>query len=67
MHSVDWRERKGYYPWPEGNQPMGCCICGSTHQIGLEPRFNYPICEAHSSYSPVKVSHERTDRKNRNT
>lgn len=63
MPSADWRDIKGYYPWPEGNPPMGCCVCGSTHHIGLEPRFNYPVCEEHSKLSPVQVSKQRTDGK----
>jgi hypothetical protein len=53
----DWREHS-HYPT---KQP--CCICGSTHMIGMEPRFLYPICEEHSNIPPVEVSVRRIDGK----
>jgi hypothetical protein len=48
---ADWRS-KGFY---ESNKP--CCICGSTDKIGIEPRFNYSVCEQHSKLSPVQVTY----------
>lgn len=54
----DWRDKWGYY-----HTPKPCCICGSTHQIGCEPRYGYPVCEKHSSLSPVEVSNQRVDKK----
>lgn len=57
----DWRIKANYY------QIKGrCCICGSTHLIGAEPRFAYEVCEEHSKWSPVQVTaaahHEKTHR-----
>lgn len=63
MHFVerepgDWQHRNGYFSSFEA-----CCVCGSKHQTGLEPRFGYVVCEHHSKLSPVEVSEKRTDRK----
>lgn len=58
----NWCDEKGYYPHTQDDyRYLGCCICGSKHQIGFEPRFGYPICEKHSSLSPVEVSEQRKD------
>lgn len=54
----DWRLAAGYYP------VVGpCCVCRSHVQIGLEPRFLYPVCEEHSKLSPVQINDARTDGK----
>ena len=50
----DWRETKGYM-----QSQQSCCVCGSTHLIGIEPRFNYSVCEEHSKMSPVEVSYKK--------
>ena len=55
--NTDWRYFNYY------SSIMPCCICGSTEQIGIEPRFGYPVCEEHSKLSPVEISHQRKDRK----
>jgi hypothetical protein len=56
-HLADWRTNS-YYPT---HKP--CCICGSTTLIGIEPRFNYAVCQQHSKLSPVEINKERTDGK----
>jgi hypothetical protein len=50
---ADWRDFGYYYT----DKP--CCICGSTHEIGSEPRFCYTVCEEHSKLSPVEISRMR--------
>jgi recombinational DNA repair protein (RecF pathway) len=52
----DWRDTKGYYP-----TEVPCVICGSTDNIGSEPRFGYSVCEEHSKLSPVEISKMRKD------
>lgn len=51
--SSDWRDR-GWYK-VKGN----CCVCGSDHQIGMEPRFGYVVCEAHAELPPTEISQLR--------
>jgi hypothetical protein len=46
----DWRFG-GYYL-----SANPCCVCGSLHKIGTEPRFGYPVCEEHSKLAPVQIS-----------
>lgn len=59
MASVkDWRDTYSFY-----HTPKPCCVCGSREKIGIEPRFGYPVCEKHSSLSPVQISEQRTDGK----
>lgn len=53
----DWRTAQ-FYP---SNKP--CCVCGSTHQTGQEPRFGYVVCEQHAKLSPVEINRQRTDGK----
>jgi hypothetical protein len=52
----DWRNERGFY-W----STMRCCICGSAHRTGMEPRFNYVVCEEHSTLTPVQVGEQRQD------
>lgn len=53
----DWREVKRFY------QVKGECeVCGSTHQIGAEPRFAYKVCEQHSDLSPIEVGTRSNER-----
>jgi hypothetical protein len=49
----DWRIQKFYVT----NEP--CCVCGRTWMTGIEPRFNYVVCEEHSTLSPVEISRLR--------
>lgn len=53
----DWREAYGFYPT---DQP--CCICGKKGANGIEPRFNYVVCQPHHTLSPVEVPKQRTDK-----
>lgn len=46
----DWRDFS-FYP-----TDAPCCICGSTENTGIEPRFAYVVCETHSKLSPQAVS-----------
>lgn len=46
----DWRDKWGYY-----HTPQSCRVCGNTHNIGLEPRYGYPVCETHSTTAPADM------------
>lgn len=46
----DWRSR-GWYK-VQGS----CCVCGSRHMVGMEPRFGYVVCETHSKHSPTEIN-----------
>lgn len=49
----DWRSR-GWYK-VQGK----CCVCGSRHMVGMEPRFGYEVCEEHSSLAPAEINRLR--------
>lgn len=51
INHKDWRDKWGYY-----HTPKPCCVCGYTVQIGLEPRYGYAVCQAHSNIPPVEIS-----------
>lgn len=49
----DWRDEG----WYKTDKP--CCVCGSTQEVGQEPRFGYCVCREHSTLSPVEISRLR--------
>lgn len=46
----DWRT--SFYP----TDIRPCVVCGSVHQIGIEPRYGYAVCEEHAKMSAIEVS-----------
>lgn len=54
MNKIDWRDFSFY----KAAIGATCCVCGSNHEIGIEPRFAYYICELHKDIPPVDISSE---------
>lgn len=41
-----------------------CEICGKKEYTKSEPRFNYVVCEEHSTMSPVEISKYKSQEEN---
>lgn len=51
--SSNWQEPIGYGRAPEAVQ---CCVCGSTHDLGVNLEHFYAVCRLHSNMQPAAVS-----------